>query len=68
MKFNKRNIELTEHRLNIDGFKDERKCEGIYIGTSFKRKDLKLKDIPKILKLIFMPYKWIDKQFLQHKI
>lgn len=68
MKFNKRNIELTKHRFNIDGFDDERKCEGTYIGTSFRRKNLKLKDVPKILKLIFMPYKWIDKQFLQNRI
>lgn len=64
LKLINRNFEINKNRININGFKKE----DILIGVSFNKKQMKIKDYKKMLLYIFMPYKWLNKQFVKGKI
>jgi len=63
-----RTIEIA-NRVNVDSFKDEIKNEGVLIGISFRKSDMKrVKNIKKFLLYCFMPYTWLDTRFKSGRI
>jgi hypothetical protein len=64
IRFLQRDIEIA-HRFNVDNFKGK----GTLIGVSFVRSDmLKFKPLKLFLAYCFMPYSWLNKQFMKGKI
>ena len=59
-----RTLEINKYRININNFKNEK----YLIGASFNRKEMKLKDYKRLLLFIIMPYKWLNKNFLEKKM
>ena len=64
IRFLGRTIEIA-NRFNVHGFKREK----ILIGVSYNKKDLKeWKHKKRFLLYCFMPYKWLNKKFMENKI
>lgn len=59
-----RDLEINKKRIIVDNFKKE----NYLIGTSFNRKQMKLKDYKKLILFMVMPYKWLNKTFLKNKL
>ena len=54
-----RDFEMNKYRINVDNFKKEKTL----IGVSFKRSEMNFKKYKKLFLYLFMPYKWLNKQF-----
>lgn len=59
-----RDLEINKNRINVDNFK----YEDCLIGTSFNRKQMRIKDYKKLILFMVMPYKWLNKRFLKNKL
>lgn len=59
-----RDFEVNKNRINVNNFKNEK----ILIGTSFNRKQMDSKDWKRLFLYLFMPYDWLNKQFMKNKL
>lgn len=64
IRFFGRTIEFGE-RVNVDSFKGEKTLIGICLKKSELRK---LNNIKRLILFCFMPYTWLNKQFLKGKL
>lgn len=59
-----RDFEVNKNRINVNNFKNEK----ILVGTSFNRKQMDSKDWKTLFLYLFMPYDWLNKQFMKNKL
>ena len=59
-----RDFEVNKNRINVNKFKNEK----ILIGTSFNRKQMDSKDWKELFLYLFMPYDWLNRQFMRGKL
>lgn len=59
-----RTLEINKNRISVNNFKKEITL----IGISFNKKYMYFKDYKKLFLYLFMPYKWLNRQFELRKI
>lgn len=64
IKILSRNIEYKNKSYSVNNFKQEK----ILIGANFNLRKIKKGDFKKILLYTFMPYKWLNEQFMKGNI
>lgn len=64
VRFLNRDIEVTKSRINICNFKGEK----ILIGRSFNKKEMNIKSYKILILMIFMPYDYLNKRFLNKRL
>lgn len=59
-----RDFEVNKNRINVNNFKSEKTL----IGTSFNRKKMDSRDWKTLFLYLFMPYDWLNRQFMKRKL